>query len=60
MAKKPTLKTLLRIATDGDYVGWCIACWKKHYQIEPDARRYTCEKCGQRSVYGIEEIILAH
>lgn len=27
--------------------------------VEPDARRYLCPKCGERTVYGIEEAVLA-
>jgi hypothetical protein len=26
--------------------------------VEPDARRYTCEGCGQPKVYGLEELVL--
>lgn len=25
---------------------------------EPDARRYECEECGERGVYGTEELLL--
>jgi hypothetical protein len=25
---------------------------------EPDARRYKCEHCGKRAVYGADEILL--
>ena len=26
--------------------------------VEPDARRYECEACGQPTVYGMEEALL--
>jgi DNA-directed RNA polymerase subunit RPC12/RpoP len=43
---------------DGDYVGWCIKCGKKHSQIEPDAHEYTCKSCGAKAVYGAEELVM--
>lgn len=38
--------------------GWCLACGKRQDGVEPDARRYTCGKCGQPKVYGAEELVL--
>jgi len=42
-----------------DDPGFCLACGLEHEGIEPDARRYKCESCGARQVYGIEELILS-
>ena len=42
-----------------DNPGFCIACGEEAYECEPDARKYKCEACGSRSVYGAEELILA-
>ena len=40
-------------------VGFCLACGEEaDGGIEPDARRYLCEACGQRKVYGLEELLL--
>jgi hypothetical protein len=39
-------------------LGFCIACGKTAYGVEPDARRYTCEHCDEALVYGLEELIL--
>lgn len=39
-------------------VGFCLACGAEVYQIEPDARRCRCESCGERRVYGAEEILI--
>jgi len=41
-----------------DNVGFCCACGAEHYGCEPDARRYECEACGKREVYGFEECLL--
>ena len=38
--------------------GWCVACGTEAYGVEPDAREYTCENCGDNSVYGLEELML--
>ena len=45
-----------RSHTSLDNPGFCIACGQDVHGIEPDARRYPCESCGSRSVYGAEEI----
>jgi len=51
--------------TEEDYVelqessgGFCLACKEHAYGIEPDARKYTCESCGEAEVYGIEELLI--
>ena len=48
----------IREAMD-DYSGFCIACGEPAYNVEPDAREYTCESCGAQRVYGAEEIAIA-
>jgi hypothetical protein len=40
-----------------DNPGFCIACGLEHDGIEPDARKYECESCGTRTVYGAEELL---
>lgn len=37
--------------------GWCLACGQEVDGVEPDARRYVCECCGQKTVYGMEELL---
>lgn len=44
------------IQTD-DSLGFCIACGADAYCVEPDARKYECEECGERAVYGAEELL---
>ncbi len=41
-----------------DCLGFCIACGADAFGVEPDARRYECEACGESAVYGAEELLL--
>jgi hypothetical protein len=41
-----------------EYIGFCLACGDEAECVEPDARRYTCENCGQTKVYGLQELML--
>jgi hypothetical protein len=39
--------------------GGCIACGEIQYgYVEPDARQYECESCGEKKVYGLEELLV--
>lgn len=59
--KLPTSLTLAMVtesvANDEDE-GWCLSCGEIAYSIEPDARCYECEACGEKQVFGNEEILL--
>ena len=54
---KVTLDQILTAVQD-DYIGICIRCGNEQEGVEPDARRYECESCGMRSVYGAEELLM--
>jgi hypothetical protein len=41
-----------------DNPGLCIACGNEQDGCEPDARKYECEVCGEKAVYGAEELLL--
>jgi len=41
-----------------EYMGKCLKCGADAYGVEPDARKYKCEVCNTRAVYGIEELFL--
>jgi hypothetical protein len=41
-----------------DNPGFCVACGEDAEGVEPDARRYECEVCGAKAVYGAEELLL--
>lgn len=38
--------------------GLCLVCGHEQDGCEPDARRYECEACGERKVFGAQEILL--
>lgn len=38
--------------------GFCIACGDEVEGVEPDARRYECEGCGEKAVFGAEELLM--
>lgn len=39
--------------------GGCTACGELQYGgVEPDARNYECEGCGEKAVFGLEELLV--
>jgi hypothetical protein len=44
---------------DLDNPGFCIMCGHEAEGVEPDARRYRCEACGARHVYGADELAMS-
>jgi len=47
-----------RHQTSLDNPGFCLACGAEVEGVEPDARKYECETCGERQVYGAEELLM--
>jgi hypothetical protein len=45
------------VAADDDQAGFCLACGFEQGGCEPDARRYACESCGEKQVYGASELV---
>jgi hypothetical protein len=41
-----------------DDPGFCVSCGHEQGQCEPDAREYECEVCGEKAVYGDEELLM--
>jgi hypothetical protein len=41
-----------------DNPGFCIYCGEDAEDVEPDARRYECDSCERKGVYGAEELLL--
>jgi hypothetical protein len=41
-----------------DDPGFCIACGTDQEGCEPDMRRGYCESCGERAVFGAEELLI--
>lgn len=40
-------------------IGFCIHCGVEAYGVEGDARKYPCESCGKKGVYGAQELLLS-
>jgi len=61
---RPTIAQLLKkalpIVRKDECKGICKACGKINPNCEPDARNYTCSRCGQNEVFGAEEILLTY
>lgn len=41
-----------------DNPGFCTHCGAERDDCEPDARKYLCEECGNKSVYGAQELMM--
>lgn len=58
------MKTSIRISEaryvslSENYGGFCLTCGAEAYGVEPDARNYTCDVCGEPQVYGVEELLV--
>ena len=57
---KPCLEDVLAACERDDNTGFCIACGAEASGVEPDARNYVCESCGERKVFGAEELIFMY
>ena len=55
-----------QVMTEGEYSssadeggGACVMCGSPAEDyVEPDARQYHCDCCGQDGVYGLEELLI--
>lgn len=52
------LEAVERQMTTLDDPGFCVACGLEVHGVEPDARRYQCEACGEAKVYGAAELLM--
>jgi hypothetical protein len=43
---------------DNNNEGLCVFCGESAYGVEPDARKYDCESCEKKGVYGMQELLL--
>jgi hypothetical protein len=58
MNKVIDMEEVMEAVYQDDNLGVCLACGAWHDGVEPDARRYRCEECGEARVYSAVEIIL--
>lgn len=48
---------VLELGND-DHLGFCTECGAERDGCEPDARNYECYECGERQVFGAEELLI--
>jgi len=60
ITERRVTRAVLRSQTSLDDPGFCLACGKSAHGVEPDARRYVCESCGMKAVFGAEEVMMLH
>ncbi len=58
IAQKPSFEWAEAAAFALRPLGWCLACGEEAEGVEPDARKYLCDCCQTRNVYGAEELVL--
>ena len=56
--KSITLDRIVELVEADDNLGICGACGQEAYGVEPDARKYPCESCGEKRVHGAQEWLL--
>ena len=57
LTKVDTQAVLRALAQDAD-LGVCVHCGAEADGVEPDTRGRKCQSCGQRGVYGAEELVI--
>ena len=55
---KVSMERIIEMIEGNEDAGFCIACGEEAWQVEPDARKYTCDSCGEPCVYGAEELLI--
>jgi hypothetical protein len=57
MHKSITPERVMNAVAADDNLGFCTACGDEHDGLEPDARYRECSSCGERKVFGAEELL---
>ncbi len=57
MHESVTADRIIAAVEADDNLGFCVACGAEASGVEPDAREYECDCCGERAVYGAEELL---
>lgn len=55
---RPTADQVMSALECDDNIGFCLACGAERGGVEPDARNYECDDCGEYRVFGAEECLL--
>lgn len=53
-----TQEKILAAVEADDNLGFCKECGAEAQGVEPDARNYECESCGEEQVFGAEELLI--
>ena len=53
-----SLDDLIAAVEADNCIGFCTACGQQADGVEPDARGYECEVCGERAVSGADELLM--
>lgn len=53
---KPSIENVMALSHLGR--GFCLACADDNDNVEPDAIKGLCDSCGERKVYGAEQLAL--
>jgi len=53
-----TVERVIEAVSEDDCIGFCVACGEETNGVEPDARKYTCDSCDEKTVYGAEELLI--
>jgi predicted RNA-binding Zn-ribbon protein involved in translation (DUF1610 family) len=54
-----SIDRIMAAVQEDSNIGFCTACGEEVSGVEPDARKYKCESCGKKAVYGAEELLMA-
>jgi Zn finger protein HypA/HybF involved in hydrogenase expression len=52
-----SLEDVMMAVEEDSCTGFCLNCGAEGV-AEPDARKYTCDECGEKKLFGAEEILL--
>jgi predicted RNA-binding Zn-ribbon protein involved in translation (DUF1610 family) len=52
------LDRLMEAVESDECVGFCTNCGEETDGVEPDARKYECPACGEKKVYGAQELLI--
>jgi len=55
--RRPSIEAVVQAVQSGDCIGFCLDCGHEQDGCEPDARKYTCDSCGTKRVFGAEECL---
>ncbi len=55
---KLDIEEIMEAMESDECLGFCLECGEEAWGVEPDARKYHCDSCGEWAVYGAEECLL--